>query len=50
MALPELLLWLRPFMTAWVFLVFTGLVAWIYWPRRRSVYDAAASIPMRDDR
>jgi cbb3-type cytochrome oxidase subunit 3 len=42
--------WLRPIVTIWVFLVFVGILGWIYWPRRRAVYDSAATIPLRDDR
>jgi cbb3-type cytochrome oxidase subunit 3 len=42
--------WIRPVVTVWVFLVFLGILAWVYWPRRRPVYDQAASIPLREDR
>ncbi|MBI1774020.1 MAG: cbb3-type cytochrome c oxidase subunit 3 [Proteobacteria bacterium] len=46
----EFAAWVRPFMTAWVFAVFLGILGWVYWPRRRAVYDDAASIPLREDR
>ena len=50
MDLLAMVAWLRPIVSVWVLLVFIGLLAWIYWPRRRAVYDNAASIPLRDDR
>ena len=50
MDLTALVAWIRPMVTVWVLLVFLGILAWVYWPRRRQVYDQAASIPLRDDR
>ena len=50
MDLIALLAWVRPIVSVWVLLVFIGILGWIYWPRRRQVYDSAARIPLRDDR
>jgi cbb3-type cytochrome oxidase subunit 3 len=50
MDLLELTSWLRPYVSVWVLIVFVGILGWVYWPRRRAVYDNAATIPLRDDR
>ncbi len=33
----------------WFFLLFAGIVAWVYWPRRRKQMQERAMIPLRDD-
>jgi len=34
---------------AWFFVLFTGIVAWAFWPKRRRTLEEHAQIPLRDD-
>jgi cytochrome c oxidase cbb3-type subunit 4 len=33
----------------WLILLFVGIVAWVYWPKRKKRLDEAAHIPLKDD-
>ena len=40
---------LRPLWVVWLMLIFLGIVAWAYWPTRKSEMDDHAQIPFRED-
>ena len=35
--------------TVWVMLLFIGIVAWAFWPKRRRRLEAHGRIPLDDD-
>lgn len=39
----------RSLWVVWMTALFLGIVAWAYWPRRRSKLQEHANIPLRDD-
>ncbi|MEM7267766.1 MAG: cbb3-type cytochrome c oxidase subunit 3 [Pseudomonadota bacterium] len=45
---------LREFADSWfliaMFAFFLGAAAWAFWPSQRAARDAAAAIPLRDDK
>jgi len=40
---------LRSFWGLWLMIVFTGIVAWAYWPRNKEHFEAYADMPLWDD-
>lgn len=40
---------LRSAITVLSLLIFCGIMAWTWWPRRRSDFDAAARLPFEGD-
>ena len=38
-----------PGMGVVVLVIFTAIVAWVYWPRHRKRFEADGRIPLRDD-
>ncbi|MFO1038285.1 MAG: cbb3-type cytochrome c oxidase subunit 3 [Geminicoccaceae bacterium] len=40
---------LRQFWQVWLFLLFVGIVIWVYWPGRKKEMDDDAMIPFRDE-
>ena len=45
----ELVSFLRSFWVLWLMLVFLGIVAWAYWPKRKKKLQSYGEIPLRDD-
>ncbi len=45
----EFYTWLRSLWVVWLMAIFVGIVAWAYWPRRKTELDAHGRIPLRDD-
>jgi cytochrome c oxidase cbb3-type subunit 4 len=43
------ILHLKPLVTVWVMLIFIGIVAWAFWPKRRKSQEAHGRIPLDDD-
>ena len=41
--------WIRSLWLLWLFLLFVGGVAWIYWPKRRDDLERYGRIPLDDD-
>ena len=39
----------RSLWVVWLMLLFLGIVAWAYWPKRKSKLQAHGQIPLRDD-
>ena len=39
----------RQLWVVWLALLFAGIILWVYWPRRRPIYDRASRIPLDDD-
>ena len=35
--------------TVWFFLFFVGMLAWVFWPSRKSHMDRQANIPFNDE-
>ena len=35
--------------TIWLMLLFVGIVAWAFWPRRKDDLEEKGKIPLRDD-
>ena len=44
-----LLPFLKQFWLVWTFLLFVGIVVWVYWPSRKSTMEDNARIPFRDE-
>jgi len=42
--------WLRQLWVLWLMLVFVGIVAWVYWPRRKDRLEKHGRIPLEDDK
>jgi cytochrome c oxidase cbb3-type subunit 4 len=40
---------LRSVITVISLLIFTGILAWTWWPRRGAEFDAAARLPFEED-
>ncbi|MBX6322024.1 MAG: cbb3-type cytochrome c oxidase subunit 3 [Rhodospirillaceae bacterium] len=40
---------LRALVSIWVTLVFVGIVAWAFWPRRKARLEALGRIPLDDE-
>jgi cytochrome c oxidase cbb3-type subunit 4 len=40
---------LRSLWTLWLFVLFVGIVAWAFWPKRRKSLERHGQIPLRDD-
>ena len=40
---------LRSAITVLSLLIFSGIMAWTWWPRRRADFDAAARLPFADE-
>jgi cytochrome c oxidase cbb3-type subunit 4 len=38
-----------PIRLVWFVLIFVGIVAWAYWPKRRAELEKFARIPLEDD-
>ncbi len=45
----ELIGFLRSFWVLWLMLLFLGIIAWAYWPKRKKKMESYGSIPLRDD-
>lgn len=45
----ELSEFMRPIWVVWLFLMFLGIIAWAFWPRRQDEMNAHAQIPLRDE-
>jgi cytochrome c oxidase cbb3-type subunit 4 len=41
--------WLRSLWVVWLMAVFIGIVAWVYWPKRKREMEEHGRIPLRDD-
>jgi cytochrome c oxidase cbb3-type subunit IV len=39
----------RSLVTIWVMLIFLGIVAWAFWPKRKRTLEAHGRIPLDDD-
>jgi cbb3-type cytochrome oxidase subunit 3 len=39
----------RQLWIVWLVVLLAGIVLWVYWPRRRPIYDRASRIPLDDD-
>ncbi len=42
--------WLRSLWLLWLVLLFLGIVAYVFWPKRRRRFEAHGRIPLEDDR
>jgi cytochrome c oxidase cbb3-type subunit IV len=40
---------LRSLWVVWLMALFIGIVAWVYWPRRKREMEDHGRIPLRDD-
>jgi cytochrome c oxidase cbb3-type subunit 4 len=40
---------LRSLVTVLSLVAFTGIIAWVFWPRHRAGFEAAASMALQDD-
>jgi len=40
---------LRSLWLVWLMVLFIGIVAWVYWPKRKREMEDHAKIPLRDD-
>ena len=40
---------LRPYWVVWLMGLFIGIIAWVYWPRRKEELESLRNIPLRDD-
>lgn len=38
----------RQFWVVWLGLLFLGIILYVFWPRRRVIYDRASRIPFDD--
>ncbi len=47
--LQDLAIWLRQLWVLWLMLLFVGIVAWVYWPRRKDRLEEHGRIPLEDD-
>jgi cytochrome c oxidase cbb3-type subunit IV len=46
----DALIWLRSLWLLWLALLFAGIVAYVFWPKRRRRLESHGRIPMEDDR
>jgi cytochrome c oxidase cbb3-type subunit 4 len=40
---------LRSLWVVWLMALFVGIVAWVYWPKRKGEMEEHGRIPLRDD-
>ena len=40
---------LRSLWVVWLMALFIGIVAWVYWPKRKREMEEHGRIPLRDD-
>ena len=40
---------LRSLWVVWLMALFIGIVAWVYWPKRKRKMEEHAQIPLKDD-
>jgi len=45
----DLIAFLRSFWVLWLMLLFLGIIAWAYWPKRKKKMERYAEIPLRDE-
>ncbi|ACI98685.1 MULTISPECIES: CcoQ/FixQ family Cbb3-type cytochrome c oxidase assembly chaperone [Rhodospirillales] len=45
----DFLVLLKQLWIVWFFVLFVGVVVWVYWPTRREGLEQQATIPLRDD-
>ncbi|WP_455372602.1 cbb3-type cytochrome oxidase subunit 3 [Limibacillus halophilus] len=45
----ELIAFLRSFWVLWLMLLFIGIIAYAYWPKRKQKMESYGAIPLRDD-
>ena len=45
----ELIAFLRSFWVLWLMLLFLGIIAYAYWPKRKKKMESYGAIPLRDD-
>lgn len=45
----SLLLWSKQFALVWFFLMFVGILIWVYWPGKKNSYDETANTILDDD-
>ncbi|MBM3598691.1 MAG: cbb3-type cytochrome c oxidase subunit 3 [Alphaproteobacteria bacterium] len=48
MELAALAVLARQIWVIWLLALFTGIILWVYWPRRRPIYERASRIPFDD--
>ena len=41
--------WIRALWVVWFFLLFAGIVAYVYWPGRKKRFEDRGRIPFRSD-
>lgn len=46
----EIYRFLASLWVVWLMLLFVGIVAWVYWPSRKSRLEAHGRIPLEDDK
>jgi cytochrome c oxidase cbb3-type subunit 4 len=46
----QILVWLRSLWLVWLVLLFLGIVAYVFWPKRKKRLEAMGRIPMDDDK
>ena len=49
-AVAEVYAFVKSLWLVWCVLLFAGIVAWVYWPGRKSRLEAHGRIPLEDDR
>ena len=40
---------LRSLWVVWLMVLFVGIVAWVYWPKRKREMEEHGRIPLKDD-
>ena len=41
--------WANALWVVWLMLLFLGIVAWVFWPKRKKELEAQGRIPLEDD-
>jgi cytochrome c oxidase cbb3-type subunit 4 len=41
--------WANALWPLWLMILFLGIVAWAFWPKRKARFEKDAQIPLRDD-
>ena len=41
--------WANALWGLWLMLLFLGIVAWVFWPKRKKQLEAQGRIPLEDD-
>ena len=49
MTLESLSEFARSFWVVWMMALFVGIVAWVYWPKRRRELEDLGNIPLREE-